>query len=258
MSQSHHHHQHGKVRLTVHMLVSLDGKTNLEVLDAPSSATYLKEYYRIDNDILKRRSQVCLCGRKSIEPLAVLEDPKNYPAADKKGDRSDFHADVETNPVPAANHYFAIIDPHGRLGWTVSEFNNKDFPFYNGDRIVEVLVENFVTDEFLAQLRKANVPYIFAGESALDCRLALEKLGKLFKTDAVVCHGGGTVNGSFLEQGAVDHLSLLLIPAVSGDPASISLFNPLPGKKLPMTEFDLEHVEKLPDGGLWLEYKRKA
>ena len=251
-------HQHQHVSLTVHMLVSLDGKTNNEILETERSAAYVKEYYRIVDEHLKHKSQVCLCGRKSIESMASVEDPKNYPAAEKKGDRSDFHADVETNPAPAGNHYFTVIDPHGRLGWKVNTLHIEQFPYYNGDRIVEVLVEDFVTDEFLAQLRKVNVPYIFAGKSALDCRLALDKLGKLFKTNHVVCHGGGTVNGSFLEQGTVDHLSLVLLPSVSGDPASVPLFNPLPGKKLPMTEFDLEHVEKLVDSSLWLRYSRKA
>ncbi|KPA74117.1 hypothetical protein ABB37_09404 [Leptomonas pyrrhocoris] len=248
---------HSSPALTVHMLVSLDGKTNGDVLETPHHAQLMSEYYRVDNEFLKPQTQVCLCGRNSIGPHASLENPNNYPALDKAGDRSDFHADLETNPAPAGNHYFTAIDPHGRLGWKVNTVYIKDFPFYNGDRIVEVLVEDFVTDEFLAQLRKVNVPYIF-GKSALDCRLALEKLGKLFKTDTVVCHGGGTVNGSFLEQGAVDHLSLILLPAVSGDPDAVSLFNPMPGKKLPIAEFDLEHVEKLVDGGLWLRYNRKA
>ncbi|KPI84221.1 hypothetical protein ABL78_6737 [Leptomonas seymouri] len=255
MSQS---HNQGKVSLTVHMLGSLDGKTNKDVLETQRSLTFLREYYRIDNEYFKPKTQVCLCGRKSIEPHVPLADPKDYPASDRKGDRSDFLADVETNPAPADKHYFIMIDAHGRLGWTSNTIHNAAFPFYNGDRIVEVLVEDFVTDEFLAQLRKVNVPYIFAGKSALDCRLALDKLGKLFKTDTIVCHGGGTLNGSFLEQGTVDRLSLILLPSVSGDPESVSLFNPLPGKKLPMAELDLEHVEKLSDSGLWLRYNLRA
>lgn len=246
------------VTAAIQMASSLDGKITGDFFRVPQAQTYALECYRIDNEYFKPKSQVCMCGRKTMRTFSDLESPENYPATDRKGDRSDFHADVETNPAPAGNHYFTVIDPHGRLGWKVNTLHIEQFPYYNGDRIVEVLVEDFVTDEFLAQLRKVNVPYIFAGKSALDCRLALDKLGKLFKTNHVVCHGGGTVNGSFLEQGTVDHLSLVLLPSVSGDPASVPLFNPLPGKKLPMTEFDLEHVEKLVDSSIWLRYSRKA
>jgi riboflavin biosynthesis pyrimidine reductase len=247
------------VTAAIQMACSLDGKITGDFFRVPHASTYARECYRIDNEYFKPRSQVCMCGRKTMHTLADLELPENFPAADKKGDRSDFHADVETNPVPASNHYYAWVDPHGRLPWKVSTRYNERFPYYNGDRIVEVLVENFVTDEFLAQLRKANVPYIFAGKSALDCRLALEKLGKLFKTDLVVCHGGGTLAGSLLEQGVVSEVSLVVVPSVCGDPDAVSVFSPMPGaKKLPMTEFDLEHVEKLDAGCLWVRYVRKV
>ena len=240
------------------MASSLDGKITGDFFRVPQAQTYALECYRIDNEYFKPKSQVCMCGRKTMRTFSDLESPENYPATDRKGDRSDFHADVETNPAPAGNHYFTVIDPHGRLGWKVNTLHIEQFPYYNGDRIVEVLVEDFVTDEFLAQLRKVNVPYIFAGKSALDCRLALDKLGKLFKTNMVVCHGGGTIAGTLLEQGLVSQISLVLVPSVCGDPDAVSLFAPMPGKKLPMTEFDLEHVEKLGAGCLWLRYSRKA
>ncbi|KAL7710475.1 RibD C-terminal domain containing protein [Lotmaria passim] len=246
------------VTAAIQMASSLDGKITGDFFRVPQAQTYALECYRIDNEYFKPKSQVCMCGRKTMRTFSDLESPENYPATDRKGDRSDFHADVETNPAPAGNHYYAWVDPHGRLGWKVNTRYNERFPYYNGDRIVEVLVEDFVTDEFLAQLRKVNVPYIFAGKSALDCRLALDKLGKLFKTNMVVCHGGGTIAGTLLEQGLVSQISLVLVPSVCGDPDAVSLFAPMPGKKLPMTEFDLEHVEKLGAGCLWLRYSRKA
>lgn len=86
----------------------------------------------------------------------------------------------------------------------------------------------------------------------------MDKLGALFKTDRVVCHGGGTINGTFLAQGVVDSLSLILVPVVSGDPTDIQLFNSMDGGKLPVTDFDLDSVGRLERGGPWLRYLRRA
>ncbi|KAK7198214.1 RibD C-terminal domain containing protein [Novymonas esmeraldas] len=250
------------VVVTVEMLVSLDGKTSGEMLETPRCVTYLSEYSRIKHEVLKPRTPVCMCGSNSIAWMIQCESPDNYPTPDREpGERADFHADLDTFQLPTGNHYFAVVDPRGRLAWKQSTVYSESFPFYNGDRVVEVLVEDWVTDAFLAQLRRVNVPYIFAGKSALDCRLAVDKLGALFHTDRVECHGGGTLNGSLLEQGVVDELSLVLAPVVSGDPAAVSLFSPFrttTGGKLPMADFDLSAVEKLADGALWLRYTRKA
>ncbi|KAK7198213.1 RibD C-terminal domain containing protein [Novymonas esmeraldas] len=247
------------VSVTVHIASSLDGKISGSFLRTARAIGYAKEFYRIDNDFFKPRTPVCMCGRNSIMITNDFESPDNYPTSDREpGERADFHADLDTFQLPTGNHYFAVVDPHGRLAWKQSTRQNARFPFYNGDRVVEVLVEDWVTDAFLAQLRRANVPYIFAGKSALDCRLAVDKLGALFHTDRVVCHGGGTLNGSLLEQGVVDELSLVLAPAVCGDPAAVPVFGSMTGGKLPMADFDLSAVEKLADGALWLRYARKA
>jgi len=237
------------------MLVSLDGKTNEELYESNHFLDTLVEYYNIDAEKLK--SKVCLSGRTTMYPHIDLTPPESYPRPDGPIPRTDFLADLATYELPKGRHFHAVIDPHGRTGWRQNTVHSEDFKFYNGDRVVAVLVEDFVTDPYLAHLRETNVIYIFAGKAALDCRLAASKLGKIFNETRVILHGGGTLNGLFLEQGAISDLSLLLVPVVVGNPKAVPLFNVpsnSPTGKVPMTNFTLAESKVLQHGALWLHY----
>ena len=54
---------------------------------------------------------------------------------------------------------------------------------------------------YLADLREHRISYIVAGEAALDCRIAAEKLKELFGIRTLLICGGGLINGTFLQQG---------------------------------------------------------
>ena len=58
----------------------------------------------------------------------------------------------------------------------------------------------------------------------LDSKIAVEKLYRLFGIDTLLICGGGTINWTFLQQGAVDELSLLIAPAADGNPDSVTVF----------------------------------
>ena len=66
-------------------------------------------------------------------------------------------------------------------------------------------------------LKRKGISYIQAGEDCLDCGIALEKLFRLFGICKLLVCGGGMIDWTFLKQGAVDELSLVLAPAASGE-----------------------------------------
>ncbi|KPA74114.1 hypothetical protein ABB37_09399 [Leptomonas pyrrhocoris] len=117
------------VTAAIQMGVTLDGKISGDFSRLSNPGTFARAAYRIDNEYFKPKTQVCLVGRKTKETSVDLESPENYPVSDRKGDRSDFHADLETNPAPPSNHYYAWLDPHGRLGWKTNIRYNERFPF---------------------------------------------------------------------------------------------------------------------------------
>lgn len=120
--------------------------------------------------------------------------------------------------------------------------------------MIEVLTEQ-TPAAYRAYLRKHGVSYILAGSEMLDSKLAVEKLNQLFGIDMLLICGGGTINWTFLQQGAVDELSLLLAPAVDGNPDSVTVFekSPLlpPGSP---AAFRLKNIERLKDDGVRLVY----
>ena len=73
----------------------------------------------------------------------------------------------------------------------------------------------------------------------------------------LIC-GGGTVNWSFLSQGVVDELSLLLSPVADGDPNTPTIFERM--EKFDQSKpalFYLKNVSRLPNDVVHLTYITK-
>jgi riboflavin biosynthesis pyrimidine reductase len=143
---------------------------------------------------------------------------------------------------------FAIaVDPKGKLGWDENEID--------GDHIIEILTES-VSDGYLQYLQNMNISYLFAGKDVLDFTIALNQLYDLFKIRTLMLEGGGNINGSLLNEGLIDELSLLILPIVDGTPDSATTFDVathLPKKAA--QQLKLIDVKKLAHDVLWLTYK---
>ena len=70
----------------------------------------------------------------------------------------------------------------------------------------------------------------------------------------LIC-GGGVVNWTFLQQGVVDEISILIAPAADGTPDTAAVFekSPLLSVSNPM-EFQLKDVERAGGNGVHLLY----
>jgi riboflavin biosynthesis pyrimidine reductase len=105
-------------------------------------------------------------------------------------------------------------------------------------------------------LQNSKVSYIFAGKEDLDFKVALEQLYELFGIKTLMLEGGGRINGSLLNAGLIDELSLLVLPladGTAGTPTAFEVGNYLP--KEPARELKLIDVQKLQHDVLWLRYK---
>lgn len=166
-------------------------------------------------------------------------------------------ADVPEGDFIAADHaplYYVFIDTQGEIGWESGTFRKAGRP---DAHVIEVLTEQ-TSAAYRAYLRRHKVSYILAGPEALDCRIAVKKLHQLFGIDTMLVCGGGTVNWTFLQQGVVDELSLMLAPVADGTPDTVSVFEKsafLPAG-VPV-EFRLKRVETLKNDGVRLVYSVK-
>ncbi len=228
-------------KVICHMLTTLDGKIITEHWrDEPWGKDYdgLFEKYHDTFD-----SEAWILGRVSLE--------------------KDFSGGIQPEPVepeqpikrepfignPDAKSFAIAVDRHGKLGWDSNETG--------GDHIVELLTEQ-VSDAYLNYLQKRKISYLFAGKQELDFKLALEQLAQLFPIKTLMLEGGGHLNGSFLNDGLIDELSLLLIPVADGTAQTTSSFEV--GKqqsKNPPSLFKLENVKQVEAGTLWMRYSNQ-
>jgi riboflavin biosynthesis pyrimidine reductase len=143
---------------------------------------------------------------------------------------------------------FAVaVDAHGKLGWNENEID--------GDHVIEILSES-VPDEYLRHLQSKKVSYIFAGKKNLNFSVALSQLHDLFKIRTLMLEGGGNINGSLLNAGLIDEISLLVLPLADGtanSPTTFEVGDYLPKK--PAQRLKLFDIKKLEDDVIWLRYK---
>lgn len=189
-----------------HMVTSVDGKVTGEFLSKSQCAEACEIYYEINR---KLRCNGFICGRVTMEGSftdGYFPDLSGYEPIKSKEDFI---------PQNLSSFYAVTFDPKGKLGWKSNKIIDPDGdPGYDGAQIIEVLTEQ-VNGQYLAYLQSMDIPYIFAGESAIDVNVTLSKLKNLMGCDTLLLEGGSIINGSFQRADAIDELSLVVAPIVA-------------------------------------------
>lgn len=228
-----------------HMMTAVDGKITGPFMETDATDKVAPEYERTNNFY---NPDAWLCGRVTTdENFTFYRTPdvnENAPQV-PEGDY------IAVNDAPM---YYVSVDASGKIGWTANTLNYENRPTAH---IIEVITGK-ASNAYRDFLRRLGISYIIAGEKELDCTLASEKLHDLFGIKTLMVSGGGYINGSFLSEGIIDELSLVIVPATDSSSDTVTLFekaNYLP-EKAPV-EFSLIDVEKLTGEGIWLRYKVK-
>lgn len=227
-----------------HMMTALDGKITGPFLYEDETKSMIDAYDRIHEGF---HAKAWMCGRKTMEENFTMGAQPVLETVTESIKRTDYIADKE------AGVYCISVDPSGKLGWPANSIEP-----YNGRseaHIVEILTEK-VSDEYLAFLRKMRISYIFGGREVLDFELVTEKIRELLGAELLLLEGGGSLNGSFMNQGLIDELSLMMAPIADGAKDTPTLFEMMSGlpKSSPM-KFHLENIERICSDGLWIRYK---
>jgi riboflavin biosynthesis pyrimidine reductase len=223
-------------RVICHMMASLDGRIVTEgwPLSPEERRVYEQVHATYDAD-------GWLCGRVTMAQHFAA-GMRSEDAVTKEYDgpaREDFVA-----PGEHASLAFAV-DPHGRLVWESGEVA--------GDHVVALLTER-VDDDYLATLRSRGVSYLIAGRTELDLVAILGKIMARFGVQTLMLEGGGGINGSLLQAGLVDEVSVLIAPVADGRVDTPSLFD-VSSKDFGPRRLALEHVERREGDMLWLRYR---
>ncbi|NKB10814.1 5-amino-6-(5-phosphoribosylamino)uracil reductase [Ralstonia solanacearum] len=234
-----------KPYVIIHTLTSLDGRIhNIELPEFDSAALQYEQLaLHADQQVLN--IQGYLNGRVSTDDnFTHYRQPDLNPSADTVPE-GDFVAEAN------APMYYVALDPAGRLGW---QENHVD---YGGVRshVVSVLTGK-ASNAYKDFLRRLGISYVVAGKDAPDNALALHKLATLFGMERVMIGGGGVLNWSYVQDGLVDEVSLLMAPVSDASPSAPGLFT----AKEPLTRvqpysFTLIEVKPLKDSTVWLRYR---
>ncbi|SFP85863.1 RibD family protein [Hymenobacter arizonensis] len=222
-----------------HMMSSVDGKilsSNWQDEELTRTfAGYFEKYH------VTFTSQAWMCGRITMERDFSDGVQPELRAVPHPIAREPFIGDKN------ATSFAIAVDAHGKLGWDSNETG--------GDHLIEVLTEQ-VSDEYLYYLQRQNISYLFAGKTEVDFASALQQLAELFPIETLMLEGGGHLNGSLLNAGLIDELSLLLLPIADGTPKSPTTFEVSDYlTKGPATRLNLTEVQRLDDDVVWLKYR---
>lgn len=234
-----------KPRIICHMMTSVDGKINGPYMDTDAANAVGSEYERI-NDFYN--GDAWLCGRVTTDEIFTFYHEPELTADAPLVAAGDYIASND------ADMYYVSADPSGKIGWTSNSLEYENRP---AAHIIEVLTKR-ASNAYLDFLHRMKISYIIAGQEHLDCTQACEKLYSLFGIKTLILSGGGYINGSFLNEGLIDELSLLITPATDGMSDTVTLFEK--GDYLPHktpVEFNLIDVQKTKGDGIWIRYKTK-
>lgn len=218
--------------VTCHMLVSLDGRIQQRNWGLKNGARYFEE------PAAKIPADAWLVGRTTMQEFCSSTQRKR---------RGRFQVPPGDFVAKKAKTYAVAIDPSGKCRW--------DSDMVSTEHVIEVLTHR-VTAEYLDHLREKGVSYVFAGAREIDLEVALTKLRKLFGIQRVRVDGGGHVNGSFIEAGLIDELSIVLAPVADGTIGSLAVFEVDDGKRgRRAAHFKLRSVKRVYGDFLWLRYR---
>ena len=220
-----------------HMMPSVDGRLRTDRWDVPRAGH--EEYERTADTY---RADAWICGRKTMEEFATGRAAAHTPV------RAIPREDYVVARRKRGTRWAIALDPEGKLHWQDNEVE--------GDPIIEVLGED-VSNAFLAFLRDKGISYVFGGRKGSELNLSqvLEKLASRFGIRKLMLEGGGETNGTFLNQGLVDELSLLLTPVADGGVGEPALFD-IEGRRMrkAAAKLRLKSVQRAASDMLWIRY----
>jgi len=225
-----------------HMVTSIDGKVTGEFLSRPECEKATDIYYELNREYNKNGASGFICGRVTMESSFTggwYPDLTKYESVENKDDFI---------PDNLSGFYAVSFDPKGKLGWKSNKIIDED-PGYDDAQIIEVLTEQ-VDGRYLEYLQSMEIPYIFAGETEIDVKIALEKLKRLMGINSLLLEGGSIVNGYFQRANVIDELSLVVAPIVA-DAEDKPLF-----MDSTLSEFKLKEIKQY-DDVVWMNYIRK-
>jgi len=220
--------------IIVHMMMSVDGRIDC---DMTAQLPGTNEYYQTLQDI---NAPTTLSGRVTAE-LELAQSGK-FESHD-----SNIVGVEKFSKKVADSGYNVVVDTKGTLLW---DEDSK----YSRPHII--ITSKQVKSDYLDYLDSKNISWIVTGESKIDLKRATEILKQEFNVERMAIVGGGNIDGSFIDEGLVDEISLLIGAGVDGRANMTAVFD---GRASDhgIVPLQLKSIQKYEDNAVWLRYTIK-
>lgn len=217
--------------IVCHMMTSLDGRIDCAMTEKIHSGN---QYYETLEEL---NTPSTISGRVTAEMEMAL------PGKFSSDNRAAYGKDGWSRKTEAPG-YEIVLDTNGTLLW--NDDSEYDTPHL-------IVMSQKVSKEYLDYLDSKNISWIVAGKDHIDLPEALKIMSENFGIDRAAVVGGGNINASFLNQGLIDEISVVMGPAIDGRQGMVSVFDGLdPDSEL--IHLELKDVRPFEDGTIWLRY----
>lgn len=215
------------------MMSSVDGRIDCSMTEQidPTDSYY--------DALDKLDCKSLLMGRVTMQMHYADSEP--YNAIDKIpiGHQAEFIA-------LKSDGYIIAIDTLGKLRWNSFCYDGKPLIVITSEKCPKV---------YLDKLTSQKISWIAVGENEIDLPYAMEILYYKFDIHRLAVVGGGHINGSFLAEGLLNEVSLMIGPGIDGRDGMTAVFDGIQDMNRPATLLKLESIEQVNSGTVWLRYK---
>lgn len=240
------------------MMASLDGRIDCEMteqiddtnhyyealasLDCPSTLegkTTLQKHYAQDGAFQPKEKHED-AGQQIYK--AAIEREQNQACMDS-AECEQARPEVKATE---AKGYAIGVDTLGTLLW------DDDTTELFGRPLLMILSEQ-ASQEYLDYLKHKHISYITTGNNGINLASALETLRTVFGVDRLAVVGGGHINGSMLDLGLIDEVSMMYGYGIDGREGMAAAFDGRPMERKPV-RLAFKSVEEQ-DGIVWMRYQ---
>lgn len=215
-----------------HMMASLDGRIDCAMTEQIDDTNH---YY----EALAQLGCPSTLEGKTTLAMHYAQEGTFQPARAHEDAGQQLYKAVE------AKGYAVGIDTNGTLRWD----DNTTELF--GRPLLMILSEH-TSQEYLDYLKQKHISFITSGRNGIDFASAFETLRTVFGVERLAVVGGGHINGSLLDLGLIDEISMMYGYGIDGREGMAVAFDGRTPSSKPI-RLTFKSVEEQ-DGIVWLRY----
>lgn len=220
-----------KPYIICHMMTSLDGRIDCAMTEQLPG---VEDYYQTLDEL---NVPTTISGRVTAE-LEMAEGIFEAKCLEEYGK-------MGSSKKCNANGYEVILDTKGKLLWPNTSNMEKPYLIVTSER---------VSKEYLDYLDQQNISWIACGKEQIDLKKVCEILYEEFHVERMGVVGGPAINTSFLDEGLLDEISLLIGAGIDGRKEFPSVFDGLENTHS-LIHLKLLDVKRFKSDAIWLRYK---